>query len=143
MKQRASNSIDVHIGTRIRMRRLELKISQADLGTHMGISFQQIQKYEKGVNRIGGSRMQQLSTLLKVPVWFFYEGAPGQAGTKHISNPADVSSFMTSPDGIAIAQAVQRLPADGKLRRIVRDLILSIVDGNAASAVTAPQRRAA
>ena len=142
MDTKRSNAVDVSIGTRIRMRRMELSITQADLGTHMGISFQQIQKYEKGVNRVGGSRMQQLATLLKVPVGYFYDGAPGgQPGFK--PDGSDVSSFMTSPDGIAIAQAVQRLPADGKLRRIVRDLIVSIVDGHTAAAAKAPQRRAA
>jgi transcriptional regulator with XRE-family HTH domain len=125
------------------MRRIEKGLSQAELGDALGVSFQQIQKYEKGVNRVGGGRVQEVAIALDVAVAYFYEGAPGSAKTKPAPGAADVSSFMTSPDGVVIAQAYQRLPVDGKQRRIVRDLIVSIVDAHTAMTAKAPQRRAA
>jgi transcriptional regulator with XRE-family HTH domain len=143
MKQRSPSKVDVYFGKRLRMRRLEQKMSQSQLGEVLGVSFQQVQKYEKGTNRVGASRLQQIATALDVPVTYFYEGAPGQPGFSPDASAADVSAFMVSPHGIAIAQAFQRLPEDGKLRRIVRDLILGIVDGYEAAATKAPPRRAA
>lgn len=74
MKQRSAGPSDVALGTRIRLRRVEQKMSQAELGEHLGVSFQQVQKYEKGVNRVGAGRLQQIATALDVPVMFFYEG---------------------------------------------------------------------
>jgi transcriptional regulator with XRE-family HTH domain len=143
MKQRAPSKVDFYFGKRLRMRRIELKISQTDLGEKLGVSFQQVQKYEKGTNRIGADRLQQIAAALEVPVAYFYDGAPGQPGFSADTATAGVSAFMTSRDGIAIARAFQRLPEDGHLRRIVRDLILGIVDGQAAMAAKAQKRRAA
>ena len=65
---------DIELGKRIRLRRVEQKISQAELGDQLGVSFQQVQKYEKGVNRVGAARLQQIATALDVPVTFFYDG---------------------------------------------------------------------
>jgi transcriptional regulator with XRE-family HTH domain len=72
--QRAAGKPDVELGKRIRLRRVEQKISQDELGKALGVSFQQVQKYEKGVNRVGAARLQQISTALDVPVTFFYDG---------------------------------------------------------------------
>ena len=72
------NPIDIHVGSRVRLRRMMLGMSQEKLGEGLGITFQQIQKYEKGTNRIGASRLQHISHILQVPVAFFFEGAPHQ-----------------------------------------------------------------
>ncbi len=120
---RSPNTTDVHIGARIRMRRVELKISQAELGDAVGVSFQQIQKYEKATNRVGSGQLQAIANKLNCPVTFFYDNAPGKRGGGDTSS---MTSFMTSPYGAAIAQAFESLPADGKLRRNVRDVIVGI-----------------
>src|SRR5690242_21550414 len=74
MKQRSAGKPDIELGKRIRLRRVEMKISQAELGEKLGVSFQQVQKYEKGVNRVGAARLQQIASALDVPVTFFYDG---------------------------------------------------------------------
>jgi transcriptional regulator with XRE-family HTH domain len=74
MKQRSAGKPDIELGKRIRLRHVEQKISQAELGDKLGVSFQQVQKYEKGVNRVGAARLQQIATALDVPVTFFYDG---------------------------------------------------------------------
>src|SRR4051812_6663875 len=71
------NATDLHVGERIRMYRVKAGISQTDLGQHLGITFQQIQKYEKGLNRIGASRLQKISELLKIPVSSLFDDLPG------------------------------------------------------------------
>ena len=73
---RRANPVDVHVGSRVRLRRMLLGMSQEKLGEHLGLTFQQIQKYEKGINRIGASRLFDLSKVLAVPVQFFYEELP-------------------------------------------------------------------
>src|SRR5260370_2155699 len=73
MKQRSAGKPDIELGKKIRLRRVEQRISQSDLGEKLGVSFQQVQKYEKGVNRVGASRLQQIATALDVPVTFFYD----------------------------------------------------------------------
>src|SRR6202162_4499850 len=80
MVKKAPNPIDRHVGSRVRMRRLMLGMSQEKLGDGLGLTFQQVQKYEKGTNRIGASRLQHIANILQVPVAFFFEGAPHLAG---------------------------------------------------------------
>ena len=82
MKQRSAGKPDIELGKRIRLRRVEQKISQAELGDKLGVSFQQVQKYEKGVNRVGAARLQQIATALDVPVTFFYDGAARRARSR-------------------------------------------------------------
>jgi len=135
MKPRSANTDDKKMGLKIRSRRMELKISQADLGEQLGVSFQQIQKYEKGVNRVGAGRMQQIATALDVPVTYFFDAV----GTE--MPVGDVAAFMTSADGIAIAKAVMSL-ADPKARRTVRDLV-ELIAASKVSISPAAQRRAA
>ena len=79
MKQRSAGKPDIELGKRIRLRRVEQKISQAELGDKLGVSFQQVQKYEKGVNRVGAARLQLIATALDVPVTFFYDDGDGKA----------------------------------------------------------------
>ena len=81
MIKKAPNPIDKHVGSRVRMRRMMVGMSQEKLGDALGLTFQQVQKYEKGTNRIGASRLQQISIILQVPVSFFFEGAPAPPGT--------------------------------------------------------------
>ena len=83
MAKKAPNPIDKHVGSRVRMRRMMLSMSQEKLGDALGLTFQQVQKYEKGTNRIGASRLQQIAHILQVPVSFFFEGAPTCAGPTH------------------------------------------------------------
>ena len=83
MAKKAPNPVDRHVGARLRMRRMMLPMSQEKLGGALGLTFQQIQKYEKGTNRIGASRLQQISQILQVPVSFFFEGAPNVNARSH------------------------------------------------------------
>ena len=78
--RKAPNGIDAHVGGRIRLRRMTLNMAQEKLGDTLGVSFQQIQKYEKGTNRVGASRLQAIAQALDVPVSYFFDGAPGADG---------------------------------------------------------------
>ncbi len=123
------NPIDVHVGGRVRLRRMMLSMSQEKLGEHLGITFQQIQKYEKGTNRIGASRLQHIATVLQVPVSFFFEDAPGTpnepAGLAE-SRPANyIVSFLSSSEGIQLNKAFIRIK-DPTLRRRIIDLVRSL-----------------
>jgi transcriptional regulator with XRE-family HTH domain len=116
---------DKHIGARVRMRRMQLKMSQGDLGAALGLTFQQIQKYEKGANRIGGSRMHQLSQKLQVPVQFFYEGlAP--SGSKY--QPNIVNEVLSTSEGLAIVEAFYKIK-DSAIRRKFVALAQAVADG--------------
>ena len=95
MPRGALNPIDKHVGSLVRMRRLMLDMSQTDLGNALGLTFQQVQKYEKGANRIGPARLQHLSQILQVPVPFFFEGAPASIGRPGAEESAEGSfSFV-------------------------------------------------
>jgi transcriptional regulator with XRE-family HTH domain len=127
--KKAPNPIDKHVGSRVRMRRMMLSMSQEKLGDALGLTFQQVQKYEKGTNRIGASRLQQISHILQVPVEFFFEGAPHLPGTSRSEgdapSPAYVSEFLASSDGLALTKAFMRI-GDPKLRRRIVDLVEQI-----------------
>ena len=120
---RALNPIDKHLGSRVRMRRLMLGMSQEKLGDALGITFQQVQKYEKGTNRMGAGRLQHISHLLQVPVPFFFEGAPhvpGQIkGFGEAPSPAYVSEFLATSDGLALTKAFMQITEPSLRRRIV------------------------
>jgi transcriptional regulator with XRE-family HTH domain len=129
--KKAPNPIDKHVGSRVRMRRMMLSMSQEKLGDALDLTFQQVQKYEKGTNRIGASRLQQISNILQVSVSFFFEGAPNvPSGTRHESigdapSPAYVSEFLATSDGLALTKAFTRI-SDSKLRRRIVDLVEQI-----------------
>jgi transcriptional regulator with XRE-family HTH domain len=107
----------------VRMRRLMLGMSQTKLGDAIGLTFQQVQKYEKGTNRISASRLQQICDILQVPVPFFFEGAPlapGQhAGNGAAPSPAYLAEFLASRDGLALTKAFMRIEEPNMRRRIV------------------------
>ena len=130
MAKKAPNPTDKHVGARVRMRRMMLGMSQEKLGDALSLTFQQVQKYEKGANRIGASRLQQISHILQVPVSFFFEGAPptpGQpaAGFSEAPSPAYVSDFLATSDGLALTKAFMGIK-DAKLRRRIVDLVEQI-----------------
>jgi transcriptional regulator with XRE-family HTH domain len=113
LPKKSPNPTDKHVGSRVRMRRMMLGMSQEKLGDALKLTFQQVQKYEKGVNRIGASRLQQISQILQVPVEFFFEGAPTAGGLPDSNiapSPAYVSDFLATSDGLALVKAFQRIP---------------------------------
>ena len=124
MVKKAPNPVDKHVGGRVRMRRMMLDMSQEKLGDALGLTFQQVQKYEKGANRVSASRLQHISDILRVPVPFFFEGAPhlpGQTKGKGAApSPAYVTEFLASSDGLALIEAFTRIKEPELRRRIVR-----------------------
>ena len=133
MAKKAPNPIDKHVGSRVRMRRMMLSMSQEKLGDALGLTFQQVQKYEKGTNRIGASRLQQIAHILQVPVSFFFEGAPASpsgsgnqgGGMGEAPSPAYVSDFLATSDGLSLTKSFMRIK-NSKLRRRIVDLVEQI-----------------
>ena len=115
------------------MRRMMLAMSQEKLGDALGLTFQQVQKYEKGTNRIGASRLQQISQILQVPVEFFFEGAPHLdefVDTVHDAPSASyVSDFLATSEGLSLTKAFTRIK-EPKLRRRIVDLVEEIAARN-------------
>jgi transcriptional regulator with XRE-family HTH domain len=124
MAKKSPNSVDKHVGARVRMRRLMLKMSQTRLGDALGVTFQQVQKYEQGTNRVGASRLQQIAAALQVQISFFFEGAPGvSAGSKASSkapSPDFATQFLATADGVALVRAFSRVKDRTLRRKIVR-----------------------
>jgi transcriptional regulator with XRE-family HTH domain len=123
---RRANPIDVHVGGRVRLRRMLLGMSQEKLGEHLGLTFQQIQKYEKGINRIGASRLFDLAQVLAVPVQFFYEelAASSGNGAGFAERPAEsyAAEFLGSREGLELNKAFARI-SDPRVRRSIVDLV--------------------
>jgi transcriptional regulator with XRE-family HTH domain len=112
--------MDKHVGARLKIRRLMLKMSQEKLGERLGVSSQQVKKYENGTNRMGSSRLQQLAAVLQIPVTFFFENAPGELNTAKTHSPTYLFDFVASPDGLALIRAFMRLKNSGMRRAIVQ-----------------------
>ena len=120
MSTKTPNAIDLHVGSRVRMRRLMLGMTQQKLADAIGITFQQVQKYEKGTNRLSASRLQQAAGILDVAVPFFFEGAPG--GHKlggSTPSPDYVNEFVSSEDGLRLIKAFSRIARPAVRHRIV------------------------
>ncbi|WP_018698992.1 helix-turn-helix domain-containing protein [Amorphus coralli] len=130
-QKKVPNPVDVHVGSRVRMRRMIMSMSQERLGDQLGVTFQQIQKYEKGSNRIGASRLQQIARVLQVPVAFFFEDAPdgsgNGAGFAEAHSPNYVTDFLSSGEGLALNRAFVRI-SDAKVRRRIIDLVEALAD---------------
>ena len=129
------NPIDRHVGSRVRMRRVLLSLSQEKLGEALGVTFQQVQKYEKGTNRIGASRLQQIAKILEVPPSFFFEGAPTgerdlQPGFAESTSSAYVVDFLSTVEGLQLNKAFASIK-DHKVRRRVVDLVVAIAASGA------------
>ncbi len=128
VNKKKPNPIDIHVGSRIRLRRTMLGMSQEKLGESLGITFQQIQKYEKGTNRVGASRLQNISSILNVPVSFFFEDAPGDvpvSGGLQENSSSYVVDFLSSSEGIQLNRAFVKI-GDVKVRRKVIDLVKAL-----------------
>ena len=129
-----ANATDLHVGRRMRMRRLMLQMSQEVFATELGVTFQQVQKYEKGVNRVSASRLQQAANILQVPVQFFFEGLSktetGSKGREDTSYSL-ISDLLSSPDGIALAKGFMQIE-NRTLRRHIVKLVAQIGASDAA-----------
>jgi transcriptional regulator with XRE-family HTH domain len=123
------NPTDKYVGSRVRMRRMMLGMSQEKLADALGLTFQQIQKYEKGTNRISASRLQAISQILDAPVHFFFDGAPhtgkGVQGHGDSPSPAYVTDFLTTSDGLALVKAFVKIK-DASLRRSIVRMVEAI-----------------
>jgi transcriptional regulator with XRE-family HTH domain len=131
MLKKIINPIDRHVGSRARMRRMLIGMSQEKLGNALGLTFQQVQKYEKGANRISASRLQQMSGILNVPVSFFFEGAPSGDTLAQGNGDAapDISAFLSTAEGIQLNQAFAKIKSSMVRRRIV-DLVEALAETN-------------
>lgn len=129
--KKAPNPIDRHVGSRVRMRRMLVGMSQEKLGEHLGLTFQQVQKYEKGTNRIGASRLHRIANVLGVPVEFFYEGAPHGSGAAggfaEAPSSTYVSDFLSTSEGVQLMKAFLAIK-DAKVRRKLVELIATLGD---------------
>ena len=132
--KKVPNPIDKHVGARLRMRRMLVGMSQEKLGDALRITFQQIQKYEKGANRIGASRLQELARILNVPPAYFFEGAPsGETPVAGFAEPGAgsyVVDFLSTSEGLQLNKAFA-LIRDPKVRRRILDLVASLAQDSA------------
>lgn len=127
-KKGGPDPMDAHVGSRVKLRRLVMGLSQEALGKQLDLTFQQIQKYEKGANRIGAGRLMQLAEILEVPIQFFYDdfgkmiAGPGFAE----DDPHDeLMEFVSSPEGVELCRHFSEIE-DPKVRKRVLDLVRSI-----------------
>jgi len=129
MPKKQANPIDVQVGNRVRIRRMLIGMSQERLGDLLGLTFQQVQKYEKGVNRIGAGRLYEVARILNVPVDFFYEGvsSASASGSKEHEDAPPVIEFVSSGEGLQLSLAFMKIK-DAKVRKRVLDLVKSLAD---------------
>lgn len=133
MNRKAPNPIDIHVGSRVRLRRVLIGMSQEKLGEQLGITFQQVQKYEKGTNRVGASRLYRISQVLGVPVAFFFEDIVGQdpdgPGFGETKSERFVVDFISSAEGLQLNKAFLRI-SDPRVRRKVVELVQAVASDN-------------
>ena len=121
MTPRSATATDCYVGQRIRARRLGLGKTQEWLGDRLGVTFQQVQKYEKGANRVGASRMQQLAHVLEVPVSYFFDGGPHADGRPTgVRSRFDAVRFMATRYGVRISRAFPKIKSEKLQRHLVR-----------------------
>ncbi|HMK89373.1 MAG TPA: helix-turn-helix transcriptional regulator [Methylocystis sp.] len=137
--KKTPDPIDRHVGSRVRMQRVLMKMSQEKLGEALGLTFQQVQKYEKGTNRIGASRLQQISKTLNVPPSFFFEGLPTTSGGAERPGFAEEGSsqyvvdFLATAEGLHLNRAFARI-REPKVRKRIVELVVAIADSDAGEA---------
>ncbi|MFI4936829.1 MAG: helix-turn-helix domain-containing protein [Caulobacterales bacterium] len=133
-EDRSPNPIDLHVGARIRMRRRMQGVSQEKLADALGLTFQQVQKYERGANRVSASKLYEIAACLQAPVSYFFEGLADPAqigeadGVAGGSSEQLVHAFLMTSEGLELASLFPRLPR-GRLRRRLLDLVRAVVDG--------------
>ena len=131
----APDPIDIHVGQRLKARRVGLRISQSEIGKALGVTFQQIQKYENGANRVGASNLYKMAQALDVEVSYFYEDMPSSAKLRSLSdNPASVFEHdpMAQPESIKLIHNYFRIISPGVRTRVFQ-LVKSIADQNSQS----------
>ena len=125
-ERKAPNPVDVHVGSRLRLRRLTLGLSQEKLGKQLGLTFQQVQKYERGANRIGASRLYAIAQILEAPISFFFEGLD----ELETIDPEDrVEALLSNPEAVELNRSFARIK-DQATRRRLADLVRSVADNN-------------
>ena len=130
MPKKQANPVDGQVGNRVRLRRMLVGMSQERLGELLGLTFQQVQKYEKGVNRIGAGRLYQVAQILGVPINYFYEGVTPQSAESirnGDSSTPPVMEFLSSGEGLQLTLAFMRIK-DTKVRKRVIDLVKSLAE---------------
>jgi len=130
LPKKQANPIDGQVGNRVRLRRMLVGMSQERLGEHLGLTLQQVQKYEKGVNRIGAGRLFQVAQILGVPISYFYEGVIEQSAEsmrKGDATTPPVMEFLSSGEGLQLTLAFMRIK-DSKVRKRVIDLVKSLAE---------------
>ena len=130
MPKKQANPVDAHVGHRVRLRRMLIAMSQERLGELLGLTFQQVQKYEKGINRIGAGRLFEVAGILGVPISFFYDDLqPGATpgGFAVGDEPPPVMEFLSSGEGLQLSLAFMRIK-DAKVRRRILDLVRSLAN---------------
>ena len=131
MVKKVPNPVDVHVGRRVRMRRVLIGMSQEKLGEQLGLTFQQVQKYEKGSNRVSASRLYQMARILGVPVSFFFGDLPetvnggGGQGFSEEQSENLVMDFLSSSEGLQLNKAFAQI-RDPKVRRRIVDLVIAL-----------------
>ena len=131
VQKKQANPIDAQVGNRVRIRRMLIGMSQEKLGDLLGLTFQQVQKYEKGVNRIGAGRLYEVSRILGVPIDFFYDGVASlESGLAESESPPPVMEFVSSGEGLQLSLAFMKIK-DPKVRRRMLDLVKSLAEEEA------------
>lgn len=128
--QRSANSVDSHVGSRVRLRRLELGLSQEKLADQLGITFQQVQKYERGTNRIGASRLHQIAVVLEVPITYFFEGATAPVSADKEAQVSPLSQALSDPATVRLVRAFASIN-DSQLRQKAVGIIEAIAETSA------------
>lgn len=141
MTAKVPNPIDIYVGSRVRMRRLMLGMSQERLADQIGVTFQQVQKYEKGTNRIGASRLQTIAGVLAIQVSFFFQQDNSQSltteGLGHMNGLEDLSEFLTSKEGLGLNKAFMKI-GDAGIRQSILTLVTSLASAAEGPIATAP-----
>ncbi len=131
MSEKSPEPVDVYVGSRLRLRRILVGFSQEKLAEHLGLTFQQIQKYEKGTNRVSASRLYQVANVLSVPVQYFFDGIPGQDAPMKPTDPeapeshSELTSFLSSSEGLQLNRAFAEI-SDLKIRRKIVELVKTL-----------------
>lgn len=127
-QDRSPNPIDVHVGLQVRLRRKELKISQEKLAEALGLTFQQVQKYERGANRISASKLYEISQALNVPIGWFFEGLARTDGADDADDKPFVHGLLSSQEGLDLANLFPKVQPRRVRRRLV-ELVRAMVEG--------------
>ena len=127
MPKENANSMDRHVGARIRMQRMVRGLSQTELGKAVGVAFQQVQKYENGANRVSASRLQQIANVLEVAPDFFFEETRAKKANSGSNETTLIDEFITSREGIALAKAFSKI-SNQKMRRTIVSLIEELAE---------------